>query len=100
MAKPASKKLEANAPDGVLTVPSTVTRDPSGKARAAAIEIEWCGRASAVPAAAVTSRPTTTSAPNIQRPEAPAHLRKIIAPLLGGKCIARLRTAPLIGSSA
>ena len=26
--KPASKKLEANAPDGVLTVPSIVTRDP------------------------------------------------------------------------
>ena len=64
--KPSSKKLEANAPDGVLTVPSIVTRDPSGKARAAAIEVERPGRPCAGRDGAVTSSPTATSAPTTQ----------------------------------
>src|SRR3954451_6785053 len=80
--KPASKKLEANEPDGVLTVPSIVTLAPSGKARAAAMEIELCGRAAAVGGAVVRTSPTATNPPNIQWVEAPVCLRKIIAPSL------------------
>src|SRR3954468_706522 len=39
-AKPSSKKLDANTPDGVVTVPSIVTTVPSGIARASAI-VGW-----------------------------------------------------------
>lgn len=39
-AKPSSKKLDANTPDGVVTVPSIVTAVPSGIARTSAI-VGW-----------------------------------------------------------
>src|SRR5690349_8669341 len=59
MAKPCSKVLELNAPEGTVTEPSIVTIVPRGKLRASAIDI-FLG--SGAPAAAGVAVPVTTSA--------------------------------------
>src|SRR5690349_6699281 len=81
--KPTSKKLDAKAPLGVVTLPSTVTRLPRGSARAASMVSGRLGGAASTRLVTSVQTASTASIRHFQVGTATACLSKFIALLLG-----------------
>src|SRR4051794_1495038 len=65
--KPLSKKLDSNAPDGVVATPLTVTAVPNGRVRACAMDTTRCASAAAWVGGAKPTEARTRNRTGMQR---------------------------------